>query len=145
MNNSKLHKHGPRYLKCLGSDSQPIQSFNQLSTCSVRTHTDNYRIEESLQTANIFNNNDISNYKQKDKGLLTRPIKRTALISRIPNLARNSYASLLYALLQKILLQPNNGAFWHGLLRFGPTMLVKLSRYGKRRNIPNIILKRISD
>ena len=57
MNNGKLHKHGPRLSQCLGSDSQPIQSFNQLSTCSLRTHTENYRIEESLQTAKISNNN----------------------------------------------------------------------------------------
>ena len=74
MNNVKLHKLGPRHSPCLGLYSQPIQLLNQLSTCSLRTCTDSYRIEESFQTANISNNNDISNNKQKDKGLLTHPI-----------------------------------------------------------------------
>ena len=144
MNNSKLQKHGPRHSPCLGSDSQPIQSFNQLSTCSLRTHTDNYRIEESLQTANISNNNDIPNNIQKDKGLLTHLIKRTHLISEIPKSSRNSCTSLLHDL-QKILLQPNNIAFWQKFLRFGPAILAKPNKCGKRRNLTNIILKHISD
>ena len=44
MNNDKLHKHGPRHSPCLGSGSQLIQLFNQLLTCSLLTHTDNYQV-----------------------------------------------------------------------------------------------------
>ena len=97
-----------------------------------------------MQTANISNNNDISNNKQKGKGLLTHPIKRTALIIRILKSARNSCASLLHDL-QKILSQSNNIAFWQEFLHFGPTILAKPNICGKRRNLSNIILKFTSD
>ena len=64
------------------------------------------------------------------------------IIKNIPKAARSACCSQMSNLLQKVLKDPNDLDCWSNLLSFGPTLLTKPPRAGKKHNIANQIIKR---
>ena len=67
------------------------------------------------------------------------------LMEHIPRSARTSCSTLLASLLDQILVAPHDTATWAALFSFGPAVLGKPNRGGRRNNVTSLIKKRVAE
>ena len=127
-----LHRHGPRHAPCPGSDQQPDQSTGSIERLRPTADSNTSQLTQS-------------NRSNIDRSTLQHPLLRGALIKRIPRAARLSCADLLTSILRSITSAPADINNWKHLLSFGPDILSKPKRGGKRRNISTIINTRLRE
>ena len=71
--------------------------------------------------------------------------RRYRLIEHIPKSARNASGCLLSTLIDKVVSDPSSLDAWEYFLSFGPAILSKPRRGGRKINVTNTIKKRIAD
>lgn len=132
--NGLLHRHGPRDSPCLGTNTLPIETKEICSQTFVKRPIQNTSVE------NLSSTNESSNIN-----CFHHPITAKPLIKRIPKTARNACASLFRQLLDAATSNPDDILNWSSLLQYGPAILSKPAHGGTKKNLTNIILRRIAD
>ena len=123
-----LHRHGPRRSPCPGSDQQPI-TVQPTLTGAGTSRSDKLQITQT----------NITNTLESE---LSHPVLLGPLIKHIPRANRMQCADLLSVILRSISSNPTDLNSWRNLLTFGPVILSKPTRGGKRRNVSTIIATR---
>ena len=139
---SLIYRHGPHDRPCPGS-GRPALAQNQ----SVGQTVDQPNATGSSQSQPTIFNQPVGPPLDHNQGPLGQAIDHPPcsgpIIKNIPKAARPACCSQLFSLLQKVLKDPNDLDCWSNLLSFGPTVLAKPSRAGKKHNnIANQIIKR---
>ena len=139
-----LHKHGPRSNPCPGSNKPPIDRTQRGKASNIFHDSADVDHTGTLPTNVIITTESDTSKPTDEDTALTHP-PWTRLINRIPRSARPSCAQLLTVILQSILKQPDKSTLWTNLLSFGSLILFKPRRGGSKRNLSNIINKRVAE
>jgi len=133
--NGKVHLHGPRNDRCLGSNQLPAAYGSQLDPSSQGG--------PSLDQGSVLPDSVASG---KDIGSLTRnclhPVPKGRILKHIPKAARPSVSRLLATIINRILADPTSVHQWQCLLSFAAVVLEQPMRGGRRHNLTATIKKR---
>ena len=138
--NGTIHKHGPRSDPCPGSGELPEEHTAGTQQTIVNLAT-NSADKPSTQNAPPESRESQS---PSSRPTLVHPKRHGPLIKRIPRTSRHGCATLLSSLLQNVIDNIDNIDNWNNLLNFGSYILGKPKRGGKKRNLSNLIGKRLA-
>ena len=130
-----IHRHGRRDNPCLGSDRPPA--------CSSTSQPFPGTAQQQSNLLGSANDGTVSGQRSSVRGLSHPPWVRP--VSRIPRAARASCRDLLTHIISKLVRDPNDKPAWKQLLLFCPIILAKPKRGGARRNLSNIINRRVQE
>ena len=126
------HGHGG---KCLGS-GKPC-------TTSIGQHSHQIAIQPSQS---IQANDGVTSFEPVQESFrLSHPFLPGPTLKHIPKGARQTCANRLIVLIRNVIENPEEEDAWMTLLQFGPDVLLKPARGGKRHNLTNTIKSRCAD
>lgn len=133
-----VHRHGPRNAPCAGSDKPPIDAQQATPTQNSQTAS-----SDSLSTTppKVISTRSVSATIKQE---LQHPSGHGPLMKHIPRSARFAVASVLLVLLQSVTDTPDDATKWADLLSFGPLILTKPPRGGRKHNLTKLILNRVT-
>ena len=142
----QLYKHGHRDNPCIGSGLAPIIGSIQQSQSSnhpgPRTNAAT-SLSDSQQSQNAPGSTNVVTNVHNDT-VFEHPAYNIAVIKNIPKSARRACSTLLASLILDVINNIASAGKWNAFMSFAPTILGKTSRGGKKRNLANTIIKRIS-
>ena len=143
-----VHLHGPRNNPCPGSRLPPLSAVQAGTGDDVQTNgrSEGHSVTDSecsslTKAAEV---DVLAGSRDVEMKMSQHPRQqRGKLLKYIPKGARFPLSRSLTTILQAITDNPDNIESWRQLLWFAPTILTQPTRAGRRRNLANVVKKRI--
>ena len=126
-----VYRHGPHSKPCSGTGKPPLNRVPDIQLSAQPANNTTHR----LSTV-------ISDLPLKTVTPICHPTLHSGTIKHIPKAARATCSTKLSDLLEKVTSNLDDPLAWMDLLYFGPTILGKPPRTGKRHNLSTAIKKR---
>ncbi|PGH37981.1 MAG: hypothetical protein CRN43_17955, partial [Candidatus Nephrothrix sp. EaCA] len=132
-----VHLHGQRDDPCIGSGKPPLA---QDGIAMVSLTRESAQLMSAISTQP---ETEALNSGEESTRLLRN--RNRNVMKHIPKAARFACSQALENILASIVSNPDDIEKWHQLLRFAPSVLAQPPRAGRRRNIANVVKKRIDN
>ena len=138
-----VYRHGPHSRPCSGTGKPPLEHGTGNSLPASLAN------QQTMVSGAVVTDPQAPIDTAIAPGLTTAPLPHPCspegTIKHIPKAARVSCSSVLADLLDKVSSNPEDAQAWMNLLQFGPNILAKPPRGGKRHNLANAIKKRCTN